>query len=243
VLKYNFAIYLAEYLTGVFIFMGAGAMIAAKQSGGLDNAAIGLAIAAVHGGTIGFLVATLGNVSGGHFNPIATWAGALRDILMKDLGFAKGAKYAGYIVAQLAGAVSGAILLHVVFQMIDGGEAAAKAVNYGTPALAGGVSIWAGFFLEMAFGFILAFVILRKAMEEGSPWAPFWIGGTIFILAASPLGSYTGAAMNPARHFGPALISGYWDNWWVYAFAPVVGATFAVVINDIMSRRKSPSPV
>jgi len=223
--------YIAEYLTAVFLFMGVGAVIAASFYNNFNS----IAIAAAHGGTIMILVAMLGKISGGHFNPMITWAAMIRG-LYKDDGF-DFLKGIGYIVAQLAGAVSGVAILYGLFYFIDGGKTAAEAVNYGTPALATGVSVWAGFILEMMFGFILTFVILRTAMEDNSPLAPLWIGGTIFILAASPLGAFTGAAMNPARWFGPALISGTWDNAWIYICAPLVGAVFALIVNDLVTLR------
>ena len=236
--KFNPAPYLAEFLTGIFILMGAGATIAAEVSGNVNS----IGIAAVHGGTIMVLVAMFGKISGGHFNPMVTWAAVLRRAWKRDFGPLKGAGYF-YILAQLVGAATGALILYGVFLFIDGGTTAVDKASLGTPALKEGVNVWAGFGLEMFFGFVLALVILRTAIEENSPMAPLWIGGTVFILAVSPLGALTGAAMNPARWLGPALVSGTWDNWWIYAFAPVVGATFAVIINDIMSRSKSPSPV
>lgn len=234
--KCNFARYWAELVaTLVFVFIGAGSVIAASYFGDFN----GVAIAAAHGFTIFVMVAATGKVSGGHINPIVTWAAMLRAAFHgngnDDMGFCK---LFLYIPAQLAGAAAGGGILYGLAYFLDGGKVAAEAVNYGTPGLASGLEVLGGFFFEMIFGFILAFVILRTAMEDRHPWAPLAIGMTVFVLALMG-GSFTGAAMNPARWFGPALVSGTWDNWWVYAFAPVVGAMIAVIVNDLISRKSS----
>ncbi len=226
------ASYLAECIaTFVFVFIGAGVILSASYFNNFD----GVAIAAAHGFTIFIMVAATANVSGGHINPAVTWAMMLRGVFTKDFSILNGVIY---ILAQVVGGALGVSALSVLMYFVPGGKEAAAAVNYGTPGLAANLDPWGGFFLEMIFGFILVFVILRTAVEQKLSWAPFAIGMTVFVLALSG-GSYTGAAMNTARWFGPALISGTWDNAWVYTFAPMVGAIFAVIANVFISFKKS----
>jgi len=226
--KGNFAPYLAEGLAVlVFVVVGAGA----KINGTLGD----FEIAVAHGLAIFLMVTAIGNISGGHINPIVTWAMMVRQLLIQRLGEQDfrpdRLKWLGYIAAQLVGAVAGAGILYGLAPLMDGGKAAAEAVNYGTPAFAEGLSLLGGFIYEMAFGFILVFVVLLTAKH---PLAPFAIGGAVFADALWG-GAYTGAAMNPARWLGPALISGTWDNAWVYILAPMVGATIAAAAYALLS--------
>ncbi len=226
----DLAPYLAEFAaTLVFVLIGAGSIV----SGKLD----GFGVAVAHGLTIGIMVAAIGNISGGHINPAITWGIMVRGAWKRDFSFRKGT---GYIFAQLAGAAAGAGILFGLAYLQDGGKTAAGVVNFGTPSLAGGLDPLGGFVYEMVFGFILMFVILRTAVEQKLVIAPLMIGGAVFAGALMG-GSYTGAAMNPARWFGPALISGTWENWWIYLFAPMIGAVIAVIMNGLISSSKKNS--
>jgi glycerol uptake facilitator-like aquaporin len=150
-----------------------------------------------------------------------------------DFDFTEGT---GYIAAQLAGAACGSAILLGLVHVMDGGWLAADTVSFGTPSLTPGLDTLGGFLFEMIFGFILVFVILRTAVEDKHSWAPFAIGMTVFVLALVG-GPLTGAAMNPARWFGPALISGTWHNAWIYILAPMAGALVAVMANEVTSRK------
>ena len=227
----NLAPYLAEFLgVLIFVFIGAGSIVAASYFNNFN----GLTIAAAHGFTIFIMVAATAKVSGGHLNPAVTWGRMVRGIWKRDFSFEKGF---GYILAQLAGAAAGAGILLGMTYLQDGGKAAADAVNLGTPSLAAGLNPLGGFLYEMIFGFILVFVILRTAVEDKMAMAPFAIGMAVFVLALLG-GPLTGAAMNPARWFGPALISGTWDNAWLYILAPMIGAIIAVVVNELVSSNR-----
>ena len=233
--KCDFAPYLAEFVaTFVFVFIGSGSIIAASYFNNFD----GVAIAAAHGFAIFIMVAATANISGGHVNPAVTWAIRFRGTFTKDFSFMRAL---GYTAAQLAGAALSSYVLYAIVQFLDGGKLAAEAVNWGTPGFASGLDRNGGLFLEMIFGFILVFVILRTAVEQKISWAPLAIGMTVFVLALMG-GPLTGAAMNPARWFGPALVSGTWDNAVLYIAAPMVGGVIAVVVNYLLSRNKTPSP-
>lgn len=195
------------------IFLGAGSIIADQLTGG----SIGVTgIAFAHGLAIATMVAAAGHVSGGHFNPAVT------------LGFAATGRLpagtaAAYILAQLVGASIGALLLTATFP-----EAARQAVGLGTPGLAQGVAAGTGIVVEAVLTFFLVFVIFGVAVDARAqrPVAPLAIGLaiTMDILAG---GALTGAAMNPARAFGPALFSGVWNNHAVYWVGPAIGGVLA----------------
>lgn len=232
--KCDFAPYLAEFVaTFVFVLIGAGSIVSASYFNNFD----GMAIAAAHGFTIFIMVAAIANISGGHINPAVTCAMMLRGAFTKDFSFFRGL---GYIASQLAGAVCGAGILYSAMSFLDGGMTAANAVNIGTPALVSGLEVNGGYLLEMIFGFILTFVILRTAVQDKLSWAPIAIGMTVFVLALMG-GPFTGAAMNPARWFGPALVSGTWENGTIYVISPIIGAAIAVIVDWLISRKHQSS--
>ena len=205
------------------IFLGAGSIIADQLSGGKVGV-IGIAFA--HGLAIATMVAAAGHVSGGHFNPAVT----LGFLATRRLPVGTGISY---ILAQLVGASIGALLLTATFP-----EAARQAVGLGTPALGRGISAGTGIVVEAVLTFFLVFVIFGVAVDARAqrPAAPLAIGLviTMDILAGGVL---TGAAMNPARAFGPALFSGVWANHAVYWIGPAVGAVLAAWIYTYLMDR------
>jgi MIP family channel proteins len=191
--------------TFALIFIGAGSICADVSFGG--GGLVGVALA--HGLALGLLVSAGAAVSGGHYNPAVTIAMALTGKL--PLGSA-----AGYIVAQLVGGTVGAALLRVLFTDMPAG--------LGATVLGDGVSVGQGVLLEAVLTFFLVFVIFGMAVD---PRAPKHVFGlciglvlTMDILAGGPL---TGASMNPARSFGPAVISKTWADHWVYWVGPILG--------------------
>ena len=217
----------AEFVaTFALIFVGAGAVIVAS-SGQLDLVGVALA----HGLVLAVMVSVTGHVSGGLVNPavtIALWAAG-------KVGTQRGAVL---IVAQLVGAVMGALLLrYVVGGAFDAGGA-------GAPALAPGLAVGKGIVLEAILTFFLVFVVFGTAVDDKGPWnktAGFTIGLTIAfdILAFGPL---TGAAMNPARWFGPALVGGQWADALVWIVGPIAGAIIAgVLYTAVLLRGREPA--
>ncbi len=191
------------------VFMGAGAIIA---TGGKDLVAIALA----HGLAIGLMVASAGHISGGVYNPALT----VGLVLGQKLAPVKGA---AYIVAQLAGATVGAVLLTIVFP-----EAARDAVKLGTPLLGEGISTGRGLLFEIVMTFFLMYAVYGTAVDPRGPKAiaPLVIG-LIITMDIFAGGAATGAAMNPSRAFGPALVNGTWTDHWVYWVGPIIGAVIA----------------
>jgi aquaporin Z len=218
----------AEFVaTFALIFIGAGAVIQAVGSGQLDLVGVALA----HGLVLAIMVSITGHISGGLVNPavtIALWvAGKIPTYRAGIL-----------IVAQLLGAVAGALLVRFVVggDLFDAGGA-------GAPALGPDVSVGTGIVLEAILTFFLVFAVFGTAIDPRGPWnktAGFTIGLVIAfdILAFGPL---TGAAMNPARWFGPALVGGLWGDAIVWIVGPIAGAIIAsVVYTSVFLRSKEP---
>jgi MIP family channel proteins len=198
------------------------------SSGQLDLVGVALA----HGLVLAIMVSVTGHISGGQVNPAVT-------IALWTAGKISTQRGAVLIVAQLVGAVAGALLLRYVV----GGEAFENG-GAGAPALAPGVAVGKGIVIEAILTFFLVFVVFGTAVDDKGPWnktAGFTIGLTIAfdILAFGPL---TGAAMNPARWFGPALVGGIWENAVVWIVGPIAGAIIAgVLYTAVLLRGREPA--
>jgi len=204
--------------TFALVFIGAGSVIADEMSGGR----LGLAgIALAHGLAIATMVAAAGHVSGGHFNPAVT-AGF---VVVRRLPLGQGVAYG---IAQLVGGSVGAFLLTASFP-----EAARRAVHLGAPTLGSAVPPGTGIVVEAILTFLLVFVIFGTAVDTRGPRtiAGLMIG---LVIAMDILGGgvLTGGAMNPARAFGPALFSGFWQNQIVYWIGPLLGGMGAALLYE-----------
>lgn len=199
------------------MFIGAGSIIAGGDL---------LAVALAHGLAIGVMVSALGRISGGHFNPAVT-LGALAG---RQISFRLAAVYWG---AQLLGALVAAIALYAVFPASVWGPSHLGTPALGTtPPLSWNVPVATGILVEAVMTFFLVLVIFGTAIDPKRTFnavGGFAIGLTISIdiLMGGPL---TGAAMNPARWFGPAVVSQFFDNWYVYWIGPFLGAVVAAVV-------------
>ena len=198
--------------TFALCFIGAGAIC--TGIGGL----VGVALA--HGCILAVMISALGHVSGGHFNPAVTF-GALIG------GKISGGMAGAYVAAQLFGAVLAGFLLLQVFP-----ESVWKPVNLGTPGLAANVTVGTGILLEVIMTFFMVMVVYGTGIDERGTWKAiggFGIGFTVLadIMMGGPL---TGASMNPARTFGPAVASGFWANHSVYWIGPLIGGGLAGVV-------------
>jgi aquaporin Z len=192
--------------------IGAGAIIITQ---GKDLVAIALA----HGLAIGLMVAAAGHISGGVYNPALT----VGLFLAKKLTAVQSVTY---IVAQLAGAVVAALCLKAIFPSL-----LTNPVKLGVPAVGPGFSTGAALFAEILMTFFLMFVVYGTAVDERGPRAiaSLAIGLTI-TMDIFMGGGVSGAAMNPSRQFGVALVGGYWSNWWIYWIGPIVGALIAAAL-------------
>lgn len=200
--------------TFALVFIGAGSIVTDH----LTRGALGLAgIAAAHALVLSIMVSAIGHISGAHFNPVVTVAVLIaRRISARLAGL--------YVLTQLVAAVFASLLLLAVFP-----SSAWKPVHLGTPALGNGASFGTAVLLEAILTFFLVFAVFGVAVDGRGPFkgiAGFGIGLVLGfdILMGGPL---TGAAMNPARAFGPALVSGFWQDWLVYWIGPLIGAALA----------------
>ena len=207
---------LAEFVgTFALIFVGVGAIAADHMTGG-GLGLVGIALA--HGLTIAVMVSATAAVSGGHINPAVT-IGAL---LTKKIAAGPAA---GYIVAQCLGGITAAALI----QLCVPGHIL-ETVGMGTPALGSGVTVSQGLVTEIILTFFLMFVVYGTAIDKRAPkMGGLFIGLTVAldIMMGGPI---SGAAMNPARHLGPALLGGGMQNLWLYWVGPVVGASLAALL-------------
>jgi MIP family channel proteins len=207
----------AEFLgTFTLIFLGAGAIVSGKA----DLQGVALA----HGLAIFVMVSAFAGISGAHFNPAVS--AAMLATKRIDLQ-----KFIYFVVAQLAGAIVGSVLLNYIYGNSNG---------YGLPAISSGTSTGAGFLAEVLGTALLVFVIFGVAVDKRSvatshPGLPIGLTITAVIFSVGPI---TGAALNPARWFGPAIVSGDWSNSWLYIVAPIAGAVFAALTYQSIAKPK-----
>jgi MIP family channel proteins len=213
--------FIAEFIgTFALMFIGGGAIINGQAS------LVGVALA--HGLTIAAFGSAFGAVSGGHFNPAVT-------IAMLVTGRIEVPKAVGYILVQCLGAIVAAFLLTVTFPADQ-----VAAVKLGTPLLAGNISIGGAIIAEAVTTFALVSVIMGTAVDARAPKLGALLIGLTVTLDILCIGPLTGAAMNPARSIGPALVSGNLENFWVYWIGPILGGVAAAVLYDaVMHKRES----
>jgi len=204
----------AEFIgTFALIFFGAGAII---MTGGQDLVAIALA----HGLAIAIMVSIMAHISGGVFNPaiqIALWV----------TGKMPTARSAVYIVAELLGGLAAAFFLKYIEP-----RPAFDAVTGGIPAVADGFAVGKAVVLEAMMTFFLVWAVFGTAVDDRSGAFARTAGFTIGLVITIDIfvgGALTGAAMNPARWFGPAVATSDYTNWWVWIVGPIAGGIIAGV--------------
>jgi aquaporin Z len=164
----------------------------------------------------------MGKVSGAHLNPAVSVAFALR----RDFPWRR---VPGYIVAQLAGATIAALILHAIVNV---------SASYGSNYPAKGYSAGAAFWMELLLTAGLVSVILGTASGAQNVGVIGALGIGAYIALAGLWGSpISGASMNPARTFGPDLVSGTFTSYWVYIAGPIAGAAIAVAIAFVLRGR------
>jgi aquaporin Z len=196
--------------------LGTFMLVLVAAGGGLLHAKgqIGLPAAVVAPGLMVLaIILFMGAVSGAHLNPAVSFAFALRgDFPWKRLP--------GYIIVQLMGATLACLFLLAVFGNIE---------HLGATLPGPGYSNWQAFLMEVVLTATLVSVILgtASAAQNVGAIAALGVGGYIALagLWAAPV---SGTSMNPARSFGPALVSGDFAGYWVYVAGPVAGALIAV---------------
>lgn len=211
---------LAEFIgTFALIFVGIGAI----KTAGHDV----LAVALAHGLTIAAFVSATMHISGGHLNPAVTFG------LVCSGHMTLGAAIR-YWISQLLGAITAAWICLCLFDR--------DVIVNGTPQLAINLTPGQGILVEAILTFFLVFVVHGTGVDErGRRVAGMAIGATITldILFGGPM---TGAAMNPARVFGPALVAGFWKAHYVYWLGPMIGGALGGLVYRVFIERKPALP-
>ncbi|MEM9926778.1 MAG: MIP/aquaporin family protein [Cyanobacteria bacterium P01_D01_bin.50] len=202
--------------TFCLVFAGTGAVMVNAIS---NNSITHLGISFVFGAVVAAMIYCLGHISGAHLNPAVTLAFWTSGFFPKRLVIS-------YIFAQIIGAVSASALLLISL---------GKVANMGATLPLDGNWLQS-FVLELVLTFILMFVIFGSGLDKRAPvgLAGLAIGLTVALEAAF-MGPITGASMNPARSFGPALVGGIWQYHWLYWVAPIMGAQLAAIIYRYLS--------
>ncbi|MBD0348394.1 MAG: aquaporin [Thermoleophilia bacterium] len=220
----------AEFVgTFSFVFIGVGTI----ASGAITGDGSLLPIALAHGLTFAIMVSALGHISGGHFNPAVTIAFLLTRRLSLLVGVL-------YLVAQLAAATAAVLMIKWLFP-----GTSAEGAGYGAPAIDPGISAGEALVFEALLTFFLVWVVFATAADIRGTFkaiAGLAIGLTITVgmLVAFPL---TGAAMNPARAFGPQLVDTSFDDFWVWYAGPILGGAIAALLYELLYLRPLRPPV
>lgn len=202
---------LAEALgTFILVFMGCGAiMVNGYSQGALGHIGISL----VFGLSVATAIFCVGKISGAHINPAVTLGLALT-------GKHAWSKVPTYILAQISGALLASLSLKIILPQGLG-------LGLTLPSL----SASQAFGVELILTAFLMFVILSVVSDENSDtkFAAISIGSAIAICAFIG-GPLTGASMNPARSFAPALVMGNFSMLWLYVAAPIAGAILGALV-------------
>jgi len=208
------AVFAEIYGTFLFVFVGIGAVATLDRMGSTDTAGL-VVVALAHGVVFAVLVSSLGAVSGAHFNPAITFGVWLA-------GQIPGRRAVSYVIAQLIGGLAAAWSLRIIFP-------SSVSPGLGRPTVASGLDPLAALFIEAVLTVVLLAAVFGTAIDPRGPK----VGGLAigFAVAAGILmgGPLTGAAMNPARWFGPAAVTGMWDFSYVWIVGPLVGAAIAAI--------------
>lgn len=212
---------LAAEAIGTFLFfvVGAGAVIMNAQTGG-EVGLIGIALA--HGLALAALGTAFAPISGGQFNPVVT-------VALWLVGRVRTVEGVRYIVAQLVGAVAAGFALKLAFGGFEAGDTVWSIAGGGSPGVADGLTPVTAIAIEAVLTALLVYAVLLTAVDKRAPQlGALLIGGVIVadIMVGGPL---TGAAMNPARWFGPAVAFGDLSEAVVYIVGPLVGAVIAAL--------------
>ncbi|MEC4812370.1 MAG: aquaporin [Scytonema sp. PMC 1069.18] len=228
--KLHWSEYGAELLgTAILVFVGLSAVVFNFAQGLpmeqlIPNRSLRLLITGLMFSGTGSLVAIspLGKLSGAHVNPAVSLAFWLQGKMhLQDIG--------GYIIAQFLGAISGAVLLVFLWGKY------AVSVNNGVTSPGLGYSLWYVFTAEVTMTAILVlaifiFVSNRRLMR----WTPLmtWLLVAIMVWLGAPI---SGTSLNPARSIGPAFVTWFWTDQWLYCIAPPLGAILAVWVFRLIS--------
>jgi MIP family channel proteins len=210
--------------TFALVFIGAGSVISDNYG---RYGVLGISIA--HGLVLAVMVTATMSISGGHLNPAVTIG-----LLVTRRTTAVTA--AAYIAAQLIAAVLAALLLKAVYT-----PGVTGAASLGIPRIASSITFGQAIGIEAILTFFLVSAVFGTCVNPEAPKVGGFGIGLVLVFDILVGGPLTGAAMNPARAFGPALISGEWVGHIVYWVGPLIGAVLAALLWQYVLLPKAPA--
>ncbi len=207
--------------TFCLVFAGTGAVVVDQVTGGRVT---GLGISLIFGLIVMAMIYAIGHISGAHMNPAVTLA-------FSSTGRHQRSEILPYVAAQLLGAVAASTALKLIFS--------GQATNLGVTLPAGGAV--QSFVLETILSFMLMFTIMGVATDDRAEGTMAGIAiGAVVTLEAAFGGPISGASMNPARSFAPALLSGNFAHHWIYWLAPILGTLLGAQAYRFVQGKASP---
>eukprot|EP01123_Difflugia_compressa_P014038 TRINITY_DN692_c0_g1_i1.p1 TRINITY_DN692_c0_g1~~TRINITY_DN692_c0_g1_i1.p1 ORF type:complete len:287 (-),score=45.17 TRINITY_DN692_c0_g1_i1:65-925(-) len=225
ILKNEWRCFMAEFVaTMMFVFMTT-ALIVSYNKDKTDGGDLGAGLVSISIGvgiSLSTMIYNVANISGGHLNPAVTIA----LLIIREIELFKAI---GYIIFQILGAIVGTGLMYAVMP-----DKITEDVHMGATKLSHGVTPAEGCAIEICLTFILVFTVCATAELSGDlksmgRFAPLAIGYSVLVdhMIGIP---FTGASMNPARSFGPAVIGKFWDHHWIYWVGPISGGIIAAIV-------------
>jgi aquaporin Z len=216
--------YVAEFIgTFAFVFISVGTMTANQMlSGSIGQLGIVLA----SGFTLAAMISATAALSGGHLNPAITIGLALARKIDRETAIS-------FIFFQCLGALVAMLVLEVTMPTVS-----LAAVSFGVPRPGLNISSIQILLAEFSLTFILMFVFYGTIVDQRASKVGGLFVGLTYAVGLFVAGPISGGALNPARHFGPALISGTFDYFWIYWVGPVAGATLAALIYNLILERE-----
>lgn len=204
----------------ILVYAIASAAVVYSDSGQIGVIGIGL----VHALVLTALVYSIGHVSGAHVNPAVT----IGFMVTKRIAIKLGALY---IISQVVGGIIGAAIVFAIF-----GSSISNSVTLPSDG-----NVIRTFILELVMSFTLVFVVLCTTSVKNNKISGLAGVAIGFTLGFNVIfgGSITGGSLNPARSFGPALVSGNFDYNWIYWIAPILGGIIAAATSFIINGRES----
>jgi aquaporin Z len=209
---------IAEFVgTFILVFGICGAIVANTYRDGVIGM-VGIAFA--QGLALAVAISATMKVSGGHLNPAVT-------VGLWSIGRISGRQTGLYVAAQVLGAIAAALAIKGLLP-----EMAVRISQIGTPSLAPAVSMTQGIVIEAILTFFLAFAVMGTAVDPAAPKVGGFAIGLALTLGVLVSGPLTGAALNPARAFGPALVANAWISHLVYWVGPILGSVAAMQLYE-----------
>jgi len=215
---------LAEFI-GTFgiVFISVGAIVADHST----NGAVGLTgIGLAYGAVVAVMATATSAISGGHLNPAVSFG-------MLVTGNMSFTAFLSYVVAQCVGGLVASSLLMSAISPLS-----LDAVNYGLPIVGESATAGMACVTEIVLTFLLVITIFGTAIDKRAPKVGGLYVGLAVLMAVIMGGPISGAALNPARWLGPAVIGGDYADAWVFWVGPVAGSALASIVNTMFLQEK-----